>query len=312
MYCYFSADYPAAIKINGVYFGRCDGDALGIRIDDNAAFIEVCPLYFGAVKGFLLGEKFLCAPPKFVSITDLKGGYLIRISNQTENKGFKVVAQENFNGAVITVFFDGTLKASIETAQGFIYDSFGFASDSAVIYRSDFSEQTVATVFFKEKKIAYYYGVSGKPVKLGSAFADSVIAENGLTTVYEKKDMAKHKIKTVWGIKEGALAKTESMVTVSEKFDNAALPAELIPYGFLEELAVGGDYPYYLSENVKKNADKLKSYLGEYLFVMPPPPFRRPNEIGLIYKTGENRYSVDYVTVETENGKIVNLKRSET
>ena len=86
---------------------------------------------------------------------------------------------------------------------------------------------------------------------------------------------------------------------------------KLLPYVFVEEYVVGGNFLDLLTENMQKNADKLPSYLGQVLGVMPPPPFRQYNEIGLVYKKTDNLYYVDYLTVEIVNGKIDNIKRTE-
>ena len=72
---------------------------------------------------------------------------------------------------------------------------------------------------------------------------------------------------------------------------------------------MGGCVDSFLCENVKKNADKLKAYLGEFIGVIPPPIFRRPDEVGVVLGDG-NGYKVDYFTFDFERGKICNIKKS--
>ena len=312
MYCYFSSAYKAAIKINGTFFGRIDGDARGIRIDEESVFIEICPLDFGAATGFILDKNFLSSPPPAVSVADLKGGYLIRFFEQPKNSEFKIIAQGKYPQAVITVFYENGLKASVETPQGFISEVFPFNAKKAEISDVNVSGRNVVAIFFPENSAICLYDLSKAPVKLGEISADAFSMENDFSTTLNKKDMAKHKIVSRYTIKDGKLYESERTVQISENFDKTALPAALVPYAFFEELNCGGDYAFYLSEKVKENADKLKTYFGEFLSVMPPPPFRNENEIGLIYKAGKNKYSVDYASVEISDGKITNLKRSET
>ena len=106
MYFYFSSGYPAAIKLNGLYFGIITDSvkACDIKTEDNP-FIEICPLSSGE-KGvnFLLTEHFLSSPPEGVSVTDLKGGYLIKFNASHRGGQFGITAQEKFRDAVVTVY----------------------------------------------------------------------------------------------------------------------------------------------------------------------------------------------------------------
>lgn len=312
MYCYFSSEHPLAVKINGAFFGRIDGDAKGIRIDEESVFIEVCPLTFGETFGFVLDKNFLFNPPKHISVADLKGGFFIRISLPENFNGFNLVAQEKYPDAIVTVFSENGLKTSIETPQSFFSDNFLFTTDTAEISRINISDKDVIAIFFNKKSAVYLYELTDKIKKLGVILADSFFFNNGfLYTALTKKDIAKHKIESAYIISDGKIYEKERKISPSSEFDKTAISERLIPFAFFEELSLGGDYGFYLSDGVNKNADKLKSYFGDFLSVMPPPPFRNVNEIGLIYKTGENKYTVDYATVEIENGKIVNLKRSD-
>ena len=61
---------------------------------------------------------------------------------------------------------------------------------------------------------------------------------------------------------------------------------------------------------MKEHADKLKGFLGDFIGVMPPPKFRNPDEIGLIYKISDDRFKVTYITAELNGEKITNIKKS--
>ena len=106
---------------------------------------------------------------------------------------------------------------------------------------------------------------------------------------------------------DGTVKETSRKVTANEKFNPENLPDFLIPYAFCEEFLCGGDFTRYLSDGIKENTDKLKGYLGEFIGVTTPPLFRDYKEIGLIRKTTERKYSVDYYTFETEDKKINNI-----
>ena len=310
MYCYFSSEYPAAVKLNGAYLGRVDGEPRGVSLEENV-LVEICPLNSGGNYNFYVDKNFFLSPPPYVCVADLKGGYLIRIAERPRDNDFNVVAQQKNDFAAVTVFYDGGLKLSLETPQGFFSDSFSFTAKKAEISFGTIDSYDFAFVFFKEKRFLCVYAIHGEPKKVLSLASDG-FSLMPFTTVLSVNDMAKHKITRVWNYLNGEFTVKSTTVERAESFTPSALPEKLVPYAFLEELCVGKDCLYYLSDEIIKNADKLRDYLGNFIGVMPPPVFRAENEIGLIYKISENKYSVDYVTVQTENGKIVNLKRSET
>ena len=144
-----------------------------------------------------------------------------------------------------------------------------------------------------------------------SDFVEDYSISDGLTTFQHLKDMAKHKNQTCWKIENNNLVPLNTSITRSQNFNLSTLPAPLIPFAFFEEVLCGGTFNEFLSENVLKNADKIKGYLGEFIGVMPPPLFRKPNEIGLIYKKDKNLYSVDYFSVTLKDNKIDNISHCE-
>ena len=87
----------------------------------------------------------------------------------------------------------------------------------------------------------------------------------------------------------------------------ASLDEKILPYAFLEEYLVGGNYTQFLSDTMLQNANKLSYYLGDFVGVMPPPIFRNYDEIGLVKKIKDNVYKIDYVKVMVQNKKIDNI-----
>lgn len=310
MYCYFFSEFPAAVKLNGAILGRVDGSPRGVNMDENV-LVEICPLISGGNYNFIADKSFFDAPPPFVSITDLKGGYLIRLTERPLPAEFKIIAQQKTNYAAATVFYDGGLKLSLETPQGFFSDAYFFNDDNAEISFPAISSHDFAFIFFKGKSVLYVYDLVGKPKRVFATVANGFSLQPFTTTVLIK-DMAKHKITAAYEFRNETFTEVSRKVEKSDSFDAEKVPLPLISYAFIEELSVGGDYSFYLSEGIKDNADKLREYLGEFIGIMPPPVFRDENEIGLVYKIEKNKYAVDYITVELKDNKIVNLKRSET
>ena len=100
MYYYFSSGYPAIIKLNGIYYGQITDTVKQINVLDEQSFIEVCSLTPNE-KGlnFILNPEFIKNPTNYVSITDLKGGYLIKFLPTYSKEDFSLIAQQRFNDA---------------------------------------------------------------------------------------------------------------------------------------------------------------------------------------------------------------------
>ena len=305
MLVYFSSRYPSVVKLGGAVLGRADTSAKPVRIE-KGTFVEFCPLDGGTGCAFIMDDEFFTRPPTFISLTDLKGGYLVRAFNPQVNQAFTTLSQEKFSDALITVFCDGALKLSLQTENGFLCDSFPFYSDTVEITRF----KTAVLIFFPKVNTLFVYDLKTLK-KLREINCDSFSVAENLTTSLKKTDLAKHLIKKTWDLADGELNLLDKTVTESKDFDRKNLPESLLPYAFAEEVSVGGDFEYYLSDELKGKKDDVEKYLGKFIAVMPPPCFRKNGEVGLIYKKSFNVYSVDYMTVEVKDGKIDNIKRSE-
>ena len=99
MYYYFSASFDAVIKLNGTYFGKINDTIKFIDLSDFNTFVEVCSLSpTDKSLNFILDENFLNNPPPYCSVTDMKGGYLIKFNRSYSFSEFKVIGQKRFDG----------------------------------------------------------------------------------------------------------------------------------------------------------------------------------------------------------------------
>ena len=313
MYYYFSSDYPAAIKINGIFYGTIGGVIKPLRVDgDTAPFIEICPLNGGQTVNFMLNREFLLEPPEQVTVTDLKGGYLVKFYQTVFFSEFSIIAQEKYQDAVITVFNENGLKISIETPNDFFAETVKRNASSAQISRFSLGQaKFVAVAIFGDKTLLLVYHLSAPVRKLFMREVDDYSTENGFTTTENFKDIAKHKVTTVWNLNNGSFKQGSVKIEKDEKFSTELLPDKLIPYAFLEALSTGDAVDEYITGNVKDNADKLSGFFGDFIGVMPPPTFRNIDEVGLIYSCASNVYRADYFTFELSNGKISNIKKAD-
>lgn len=339
MYFYFSGDYPAALKLNGIYMGAITHSAKFCKADpDNPPFVEIITLSggtfdgggtFGAEKqdcageingeseqviftqpfAFLPNARFLSCPPPNMTVTDLKGGYFLRVNNACMRGGFSVIAQQKYKDAAVTVLRENGLKISIETACDFYAEGLPFDGSSADVYRIKGSgDKVIAIAIYGRHTQILCYAIGQKISKILSLTVDGFDVQNGLSTIQKKSDIAKHVITSTWDFKDEKAFEISRKVTCSPNFSPLNLPDKLLPYAFLEEILCGGNASPYLGGQTAKNADRLHDYLGEFIGIMPPPTFRNFQEIGLIYPVKSNVYSVKYATFDVEGNKIVNLR----
>ncbi|MBR4857236.1 MAG: hypothetical protein IKU94_11520 [Bacteroidaceae bacterium] len=138
---------------------------------------------------------------------------------------------------------------------------------------------------------------------------DEYSLDNSLCTVETYCDNAKHKVTRFWSFQNNAFEIDKVQIERDKNFCANNLSTYVLPYAFLEELLLSCEIDDFLSENMLKNKDKIKDYLGCYIGVMPPPSFRDINEVGLIFSKSNNFYLVEYLTFEFENNKISNIKK---
>lgn len=315
MYYYFSSDFPAVIKINGIYYGSIQNTVKPLRFDDdNETFIEICPLIKNEnPTSFIIPSDFLFSPPDSVTVTDLKGGYLIKILKSFNGGEFKVLSQSRLSSALVTVFNENGLKVSIETANDFFVEPIPIQPKTVEVTEVNICGANLIAVILldiNDENTVLLYSLNNGAKQIFMRTVKTFSFENGFSTTETLCDIAKHEITVFWEFSNNQLSEKSRRVNCKKNITEINLPDKLLPYAFVEELFVSGNYTYFLSDNIKENADKLPEYLGSFIGVMPPPTFRDVSEVGLIYPNGKNKYKVEYFIFEIEKTKICNIKRS--
>ncbi len=312
MYFYFSSICDSALKINGE-FKKIISDkvsSFNLNLNDNP-FIELCPVNQGVPLSFILDEKFLSSP-KGVSIIDLKGGYFIRFNEISLLSQFEIIKQEKFQNAVVTLLKENGISLSIETPFGILTDKIYYDIKDVNFTVPNFYNSNLLIVSFilkTEEEIVILYDINKTPQKLSSKKGKLSISESGFSITENLKDIAKHSIITEYSFSNGKILENNKTVTCSPSFIPESVTEKLVPYAFIEEFLVKGNYDFYLAENIKEKSEFLSEYLENFCGIFIPPPFRNYDEIGLIYKKSENLFFADYLSFETENKKITNIKR---
>lgn len=309
MYYYFYSESPSALKINGAFYGILSKGVKSLKIDYNSPFLELCPVsVYKPCVNLLLDENFLSSPCPSVSVTDLKGGYLIKFNPLNNVQEFAIITQQKYADALVTVFNENGLKLSIETRNDFYAETLNKNIKGAQI--KDFSlnnTRFVAIELENDTSTLCVYKISDKVEKVFCREITRFSTDNEFITVESFRDIAKHVVTTKWEFVNNTFKIKSADVIADENFNLDNLNERLIPYCFLEKRLTGANCSDYLCGNVLQNESKLNGFLGPYIGVMPPPPFRNIDEIGLIYSKSENLYQVEYFKFTLENRKISNI-----
>ena len=309
MYYYFSASYPAIIKINGIYFGDIFSTTKFINIDTDNAFIEICPLKTSEKPvNFILDKNFINTFNKNVCITDMKGGYLIKFLSSNICEDFKVIAQQKFNNAIFSAFTENGYFLSVESPFDFYAENIEFAFDKAFFMPFESDKNFYLAVFEGEDTLINGYRITNKIEKVYTCVC-SFFDKEKFIAITNFKDMAKHTQQSELKIKGQNIEENIIKVDCKKHLTPHNINPALVPFAFLENFLARDDFSLFLCERLSKNADKLRSYFLNFIGIMPPPFFRGENEVGLIYKKSQNNYFVDYFTFELSLGLISNIKK---
>ncbi len=320
MYYYFSSDCPAVIKLGGIYFGNITNTVKFLKAEEkNPPLAEIIPLSGSTYPcAFFPNEDFLSSPPENFAVTDLCGGYLISyFPPPAFGKAFKLISQKKYRDLAVTVFCENGFKLSMETPCDCYAENLGFEVYGANVYRKVCGAEELVFLEFitingcthAQKRVLCAYSVKEKIKKLLETEADDFSLEEKISVAIKRKDIAKHQSEIFWEYdgEKRELVKSRVNVSRSPAFDKNKLPSPVLPYAFLEELATGGDYAEYLTGSVEQNADKLRGFFGDFIGVMPPPLFRKENEVGVVYSAGERKYKTEYFVFTLSSRKISDI-----
>jgi len=292
--------------VGGAYFSKIGKSVSGVAID-GAPLIEVLfPNGNCANLNFILDEDFLSSPPPFATVCDISNGYLVNLIGKKNREGFCLYRQKRVGNTLVTVFNDSGAKISFDSDKKAAIESVDFEFSSVDISPLNISNRTFLSVaFIGERTLLNVYDDEYKTVF--SRVCDEYSLRFGLTTTERLKDIAGHKVFTEWETENGEFLERKREVTNEKDVNLFSLPDRIKPFAFLEELLVGGNYADLLTEELKEKAEDVKAFFGDFIGVTTPPQFKEGSDVGVVYKTGERTYRVDYATFTLENGKIANF-----
>lgn len=309
MYYYFSSSSSRAIFLSGAYLGTCSLEPKKCNITSSNTLVNAVSVENSADDyTFILTEKTLNAPPQGVIVTDLKGGYLLHFKDKLSALDFKVLAQEKYSDAIVTLFCDNGLRLSIETERDFFATTIFENARDAQIKRLNDKRLILVSITLNKGVYIMIYDIKDKIRCVYNNQVSSFCLNETLSVITDFKDIKKHVLTEVLDYDGEKIITKSTTLTAKKSDDEIKILPEILPYLFLEDFMLGDDVSRYLSCDILCKTDSLKEYLGEYIAVITPPLFRAQNEVGLVYKKSESTFFVVYYTFTIENGKITNLK----
>lgn len=306
MRIYFLSERTAALKLNGAYLGIIDGFERFADVDCNAKILaEVIPDGDALPLDFFIDDNLFSNPPEFLDVYLCGGDAVIYVSRfERRTRELKVVAQVPFCGGQYTLFL----------TDGRVYLNCDKNSDCH-LYELP---QSCVNATLNESKI------NGFPVLLaeGEGYL-AVISEDGRRVFYNAAESWQCGDKLTVTVKFNTCAGCRAvcdfiydgsaMALGKSRTEESVTPDEnVLHFAFFESVLTHGNYSAYLSEELKKNAEALPAFLGEFVDVTVP--YKKFYDVhgdikaaGLVYPVRKNLFNVKYFAVDIENGKITNV-----
>ena len=105
----------------------------------------------------------------------------------------------------------------------------------------------------------------------------------------------------MWTFRGGAKLAKAYICRGKEPYE---LPEKLLPYAFFEELRLGKDVSDFLTPRIRPRAEELKTFIGDFSAILPPPHFRADDEILLLYGNRAEYAEIDFDRRFIDNVKI--------
>ncbi len=319
MKLYFQTDSglnsgECGVKINGEFAGFA-GFAPSFTEAEEDCLVELlpgrgenyCPV------SFRLSDEVLKKPPETLTVTDLGGHYMVspRFVAVPPGKS-RIILQEkgetNAGEALATLYQDGSTKISVDCGGRFNMENVCELVQPRITFHDAGRDSFMMLTGYRGlKRATYVYHLGEQIKKVFQNSAATCSFNDGFNTVVEFKDIARHRAEIEWDFIDGGFKKRSYHLKKRDNFDFKALKRELLPYAFFEEVFCRGDFADLLSPALRRGADRLTDYLGDFCAVMPPPHFRRQCETGLVYRKSDNFYYVKWYNLEFEDGLVSNI-----
>lgn len=314
MRVHFSSSMPCALKLGGALVGFCGEAEKFADLPEG----ERVPVEFIPADGnfmpitFIIDENFFKPPPHCCDVVRYGCGADICAARfSPRDAGLRVLNQSREGDVLATVFDSGGVRLSLESKNNFAAQDLPRAANYEIA-----TEQIGGEQFLRVScKIGNTTELFLFNKALECAFRDRVSdfsCGEKLTVRLDFADVAGHSATRILRAEGGALIPETTQVRASNAVDPALLDERILPFAFFQEIAVGGNFTAYLSEELAQKQDRIKEYLGDFVGVYLPKEifyltYGKQNAAGLLYRRGDNVWDAKFFSVQSENGKITNI-----
>lgn len=264
---YFLSKEQCAVKIDGVFMGIIDGNLSYTNHCGHNLLIEFYP----ADKNYAPSALYLSKPESgfFKSALSIpaEDGYLIfPLFTVGKSNRMRDIFQKSFQDRRIGVSLiaDPYYKIVVATENDYFFTEPKYYSEGAKI-DCKFSGDLLFLQIGGKHAYLYVFSVTHKVKPLYSEEIASVEYSDCVTVTKKPVGATGCKIIEKYSVNDFSL--------LEKKFERTrsvyALPKELIPCAFLEELLRGGDFSEYLSRALKPDNGLIARFFGDFMFFMP-------------------------------------------
>ena len=301
MKTYFLSSLPCMLTVNGVYFGVCNDFERFADVElTDKLFIQFTPENAQPI-GFFLTENIRFSPPQGVDVYLLKDGIALHARAFIPlDTTLRPVQQVQTDGGVATLFFQGELHLSLQTAGGvFIATLPPSFRDCKVEYAEKVfllhTDNEIAIFNNKAERLLLEH-VHGYAIQDGKLRLEIPLCDRLGRVACATYDLQNGCARESFTLRQ---ARTENGET-----DENSVKEELLAYAFFEGILIGADYACFLSDELQNKASELRSFLGEFIHVTFTDS---PYVCGLVKKKKDRLFEVSYFRVSVENGKICDI-----
>ncbi len=297
MKIYFLSDRPCALSLNGVYFGRTDAFErfADVTLSDGV-YAQFSPENALPI-GFFLTENLRSSPPEGCEVYLLKDALAVYAYGfPPRDFALRVLAQKREGELLATLFCQGALQLSVESPAGFFNATLppSFARGRLAVHGKWIVART-------EERLAVFDETAAK--LLDERALEYEIEGARVTAVLPLSDSRNRTAKCTWDLSEGGRLLEFSL---QERAEADSPPSEgLLAYAFFETVLLGGDFARFLSEELRRDAERIRAFLGNFIAVTLT---KEENVCGLVRKKGERLYAVDEISVDIAEGRIIDVR----
>ena len=295
MKVYFLSSQPCALTLNDVYFGITD---------TFERFAEVCPtdkIYAkfspeGALPiGFFITEALLHTPPNGCEVYILRDGVAVYAKDfPPSDFTLRPITQTRDGNRLATVFSQGNLQLSIESASGFFTATLPPSFSTCNIrFHEDF-------LLLEGDGILALFTQLGKPLLL-ERIREYSLTGNTLNATLPLSDCLHRYARCEWTLQGDECRLTRFSLTQAD-----TQPVDgLLAYAFFESILIGADFTPFLADELIPDKENIRAFLGDFTAVTLT---NEPTVCGLVRKKKDRLFTVEYYSVEIQDGKLVDVK----